>query len=113
MAVLTMVEKQRAKLTGDNDIQKLFIFQDMCQNIEGKAKDDENLVPARISKAMKREKAKAKGKTEEKPEETEKEQTNKSYEKGGPGESPLILPAIMHQELPALNGDNEGKIATV
>ena len=56
MAVLLMVEKQRAKITNNNNLEKLFIFQDMMQNLEGKAKDDENLVPVRISKAMKREK---------------------------------------------------------
>ena len=103
MAVLTMVEKQRAKLTGDNDIQKLFIFQDMVHNIEGKAKDDENLVPVRISQAMKREKEKQnKGKEKGKEDESEKEKLMEDKERAD--ESPLLLPAIM-QQLPPANAN--------
>ena len=91
MAVLTMVEKQRAKMNNDNDLNKLFIFQDMMQNLEGKAKDDENLVPARISQAVKREKEIAKGKAAE----SEREKMIKPEE--NPEEIPLSLPAILHE----------------
>ena len=56
LAVLCMNEKQRAKVKNENDEQKFLAFQDMAQNLEGKAKDDENLVPVRIVKAYKREK---------------------------------------------------------
>ena len=93
MAVLTMVEKQRAKMTNDNNLDKLFIFQDMMQNLEGKAKDDENLVPARISNEMKREKEREKDK---KAGEGEKEKMIKPEEKEHPEDSPLTLPDIMH-----------------
>ena len=56
LAVLCMNEKQKAKVKNENDEQKFLAFQDMAQNLEGKAKDDENLVPVRIVKAYKREK---------------------------------------------------------
>ena len=62
LAVLCMVEKQKAKVKGENDEEKFLVFQDMAQNLEGKAKDDENLVPVRIVKALKREKDKEKKK---------------------------------------------------
>merc|ERR1712080_126426 len=85
LAVLTMEEKQREKLTNANDEQKLFGFQDMVLNIEGKAKDDQNLVPARVSKAMKWEKELEKKKAaksetvELKPIKKEKSEENLGY----------------------------------
>ena len=86
-------------MTNDNNREKLFIFQDMMQNLEGKAKDDENLVPVRISKEMKQEKERAKC---EKAEESEKAKMIKPEEKENPEDSPLTLPAIMHEKLPAI-----------
>jgi hypothetical protein len=55
LAVLSMNEKQKAKMKNTNDEQQFLTFQEMAQNLEGKAKDDENLVPIRIIKALKRE----------------------------------------------------------
>ena len=40
----------------DYDEQRFFNFYDMAQDLEGKAKDDEYLVPIRIVKAYKHEK---------------------------------------------------------
>ena len=71
----------------------------MMQNLEGKAKDDENLVPVRISKAMKREKERETGK---KTGEGEKEKMIKPEEKEHPEDSPLTLPAVMNGNLPAI-----------
>ena len=65
LAVLCMNEKQKAKLKNENDEQKFLMFQETAQNLEGKAKDDENLVPIRIIKALKREKEKQNMKKEE------------------------------------------------
>jgi len=98
MAVLTMVEKQRAKMENDNDEKKFFAFQDMVQNLEGKAKDDENLVPARIVNAMKREKEREKEKdAKKKKEEARKSERNEeAYAdvRSGPN-----IPAITHENL--------------
>ena len=65
------------------------------QNLEGNAKDDENLVPVRISKKMKLEKERDKGK---KGEESEKEKMIKPDEKENLKDSPPTLPAIMHEK---------------
>ena len=70
----------------------------MMQNLEGKAKDDANLFPVRISKEMKREKEREKDK---KAGEGEKEKMIKPEEKEHPEDSPLTLPDIMHEKLPA------------
>ena len=91
LAVLCMNEKQKAKVKNENDEQKFLAFQDMAQNLEGKAKDDENLVPVRIVKAFKREKdrEKKKGKSQSlKKDETMNIETSLST-----GQS---LPAITH-----------------
>ena len=115
LAVLTMVEKQKEKMTNANDQQKFFNFQDMVQNLEGKAKDDENLVPVRISKAMKREKEReqekgkekdASNKVEEK-EELNKVDTKLPIEKEG-GKLPLI-PALTHEKFPSNISNTKSK----
>ena len=109
LAVLTMMEKQKEKMTNANDQQKFFAFQDMVQNLEGKAKDDENLVPVRIAKAIKREKEREKGDNKG----NEKEIPNKTKEKNDlnkpdtklqvekeVGMVPL-LPTLTHEKYPS------------
>ena len=92
LAVLCMVEKQKAKVKNENDEEKFLTFQDMAQNLEGKAKDDENLVPVRIVKAYKREKDKEKKKAKVEPlQEKEEKVTIPENVSTGPG-----LPAITH-----------------
>ena len=96
LAVLCMNEKQKAKLKNENDEQKFLMFQETAQNLEGKAKDDENLVPIRIIKALKCEKEKQNMK---------KEEGKKEKHSNVPTEDTTVtgstLPAITH-----LNGDN-------
>ena len=96
LAVLCMNEKQRAKVKKENDEQKFLAFQDMVQNLEAKAKDDENLVPVRIVKAYKREKDrdKKKGKSQSLKQKEESVNIETSLPTG------QTLPAITH-----LNGD--------
>ena len=92
-----MIEKFRAKVGADDNIEKFFAFQDMVQKLEGKAKDDENLVPIRIRKAHKLEKATEmaeKSKNEELKITLEKERREENL-----GDRPA-LPAIMKEELP-------------
>ena len=115
LAVLTMVEKQKEKMTNANDLPKFFAFQDMVQNLEGKAKDDENLVPVRISKAIKREKELEleKGNKNDAPNKSEeKEELNKPEKKSQiekeSGKIPLI-PAITHEKLPTNISDKTHK----
>ena len=92
LAVLCMAEKQKAKVKNENDEEKFLTFQDMAQNLEGKAKDDENLVPVRIVKAYKREKDKEKKKAKVEPlQEKEEKVTIPENVSTGPG-----LPAITH-----------------
>ena len=92
LAVLCMVEKQKAKVKNENDEAKFLAFQVMAQNLEGKAKDDENLVPVRIVKAYKREKDKEKKKAKVEPlQEKEEKVTIQENVSNGPG-----LPAITH-----------------
>ena len=110
LAVLCMVEKQKAKMMKGNDQQKFFTFQDMVQNLEGKAKDDENLVPARIIKAIKREKEREQlfmGKNEKEPlkKVEEKSQLKSCDEKvqiEGNNGNVTTLPAITHERLPPI-----------
>lgn len=92
LAVLCMNEKQKAKVKNENDEQKFLAFQDMAQNLEGKAKDDENLVPVRIVKAFKREKdrEKKKGKSQSL---KQKDETMNIETSLSTGQS---LPAITH-----------------
>ena len=96
LAVLCMNERQKAKLTNENDEQTFLRFQEMAQNLEGKAKDDENLVPVRIVKALKLEKEKEKKK--KKPEGIKEKHVNVPTEEVTANGS--TLPAITH-----LNGE--------
>jgi len=50
LAVLAMVEIQKAKMMKDYDKENFFTFHDMAHNLEGKAKDDDYLVPLKIKR---------------------------------------------------------------
>ena len=105
LAVLSMVEKQKAKLRNDNDEQAYLTFQDMVQNLEGKAKDDENLVPARIVQAVKREKERENEKAKRK--EVSKGQDHKIKLEENV-ESTATLPEVLTNgpTLPAITHEN-------
>ena len=56
LAVLAMLEKRKAKMMTDYDETMFFTFHETAQSLEGKAKDDEFLVPLAIKKEYYREK---------------------------------------------------------
>ena len=112
LAVLSMNERQKAEMTKDNDEKKFLAFQDMVQNLEGKAKDDENLVPIRIVKALKLEKEREEEKKNRKEElnktNTEhKIQVDEHLANGG-----LTLPALTHENGKSVSSSTNGPQVT-
>jgi hypothetical protein len=98
LAVLSMNEKQKAKMKNINDENQFLTFQEMAQNLEGKAKDDENLVPVRIVKAVKREKEKENMKKQDGRKETHVN-------------VPTVQAAVNVSTLPAITHLNNGETA--
>ena len=93
-----MIEKFKAKVRVDDNVEKFFAFQDMVQKLEGKAKDDEYLVPFRIRKARKLEKAREMAKKKK------EEELKISVEKEENVRDRPALPAIMKEDIPAIMG---------
>ena len=92
-----MIEKQKAQLRNENDEEKFLVFQEMAQNLEGKAKDDENLVPNRIIKQVKREKEREKVKKQLDEKDKQFSFTVEESAVNGP-----TLPAITHENREAI-----------